>query len=171
MKETCLDRYSNKALEMLPKGAFLTTSDGDKRVNTMTISWGSIGHIWNKPIFMVMVRPSRYSFELIEHHPEFTVSFSVNNRLKNALALCGTQSGRDINKFEQANLHLQAGKEVNVPVIEECELHYECKVVHKQVMVPEFFNESYDGKWYPEKDYHTMYYGEIVACYTTQSLS
>lgn len=165
-----LDLYTNKALEMLQKGAFLTTSDGKDHVNTMTISWGSIGHIWNKPVFMVMVRPSRYSFELIEQHCEFTVSLPLDDSLKKALSLCGTKSGRDVNKFEQANLTLHSSKVVEVPIIAECGLHYECKIVHKQVMVPEFFNESYDGKWYEQKDYHTMYYGEIVACYTTQPI-
>lgn len=155
---------AQKALEILPRGAFLTTKDGDT-TNTMTISWGSIGHIWNKPIFMVMVRPSRYSFELIEKHPEFTVSFPLDDSLKKALALCGSKSGRDMNKFEQANLHLEAAKEVSVPVIAECGLHFECKIVHKQAMIPEYFNASYDGMWYADKNYHTMYYGEIVASY------
>jgi len=164
------DLYTNIALEMLTKGAFLTTS-ANGMINTMTISWGSIGHIWNKPIFTVMVRPSRYSFELIEKHPEFTVSFPLDNSLKKALGLCGSTSGRDINKFEKAQLTLQDGKQVSVPIIAECGLHYECKIVHKQVMIPEFFNESYDGKWYPEKDYHTMYYGEIVSHYLTKELN
>lgn len=156
----------HSALEILEKGVFLTTA-ADGKANTMTISWGSIGHIWNKPIFMVMVRPSRYSYELLEKHPEFTVSFPLNDELKKALSICGSHSGRDGDKFERANLHTQPSKIVNVPIIQECGLHYECKIVHKQAMVPEFFNESYDGKWYPEKNYHTMYYGEIVACYRT----
>ncbi len=159
-----IDTYANLALESLKKGAFLTTSASGK-VNTMTISWGSIGHIWNKDLFMVMVRPSRYSFELLEQNPEFTVSFALDDTLKKALNICGTKSGRDIDKFKEASIGLQNSKIVSVPVIAECGLHYECKVIQKQVLVPEFFDETYDGKWYPAKDYHTMYYGEIVASY------
>lgn len=158
------DPHANLALESLKKGAFLTTCAKEK-INTMTISWGSIGHIWNKNLFMVMVRPSRYSFELLEQNPEFTVSFSLDDKLKKALNICGTKSGRDTNKFEESGISLQNSKVVSVPVIAECGLHYECRVVQKQVLVPEFFDETYDGKWYPAKDYHTMYYGEILASY------
>lgn len=154
--------YANKALESLPKGAFLTTA-ADGKVNTMTIGWGSIGTVWQKPVFMVMVRSSRYTHELIEKSQEFTVSIPLAN-LKEALTLCGTKSGRDLEKIQAAGLTALPGQKVNVPVIAGG-LHFECKIVYKQKMEPALLDDGYNKTWYGNGDYHTMYYGEIVACY------
>jgi flavin reductase (DIM6/NTAB) family NADH-FMN oxidoreductase RutF len=146
------------------KGAFLTVAHGDT-VNTMTISWGNIGYEWNRPIFTVMVRKSRYTYELIEKSSEFTVSIPLNDGLKEALSICGTKSGRDINKFEVCNLQLKEGRTTSTPVIGNCELHYECKIVYKSDMNPEFLDESVKSSSYKNGDLHTMYYGEIVNTY------
>lgn len=154
-----------KAMKYLHnQGAFLTVKYGDK-VNTMTISWGNIGFEWNKPILTVMVRKSRYTHELIEKSNEFTLSIPLNNDLKKALAICGTKSGRDIDKFSEANISLKAGRTSFTPVIAECELHYECKIVYKQDMGTQFINEDIVKSCYGDGDYHTFYYGEIVDCY------
>lgn len=146
------------------QGAFLTVKTGDI-VNTMTISWGNIGFEWNRPVFTVLVRKSRYTYELIEKTKEFTVSIPLNDKMKSALALCGSKSGRDINKFEEANLLLCDGRTVSTPVIGDCELHYECKIVYKHEMNPELLDESVKASCYRDNDYHTIYFGEIVDCY------
>lgn len=154
-----------EAMNCLHKqGAFLTVKSGDK-TNTMTISWGNIGFEWNKPIFTVLVRQSRYTYELIENSKEFTVSIPLNNNLKKPLAFYGSKSGRDINKYEQCPLTLEAGKSVSTPVIGDCELHYECKIVYKQEMNPNLLTEEIKKSSYKNDDYHTLYYGEIVNCY------
>lgn len=80
-------------LKTLSKGAFLTTA-ADGKQNTMTIGWGSLGFKWGQPTFTVMVRQSRYTKELIDANPEFTVSFPVNEGFAPALGLCGSKSGR-----------------------------------------------------------------------------
>lgn len=90
-------------------GAFLTTKAGDI-TNTMTISWGNIGFQWNRPVFTVLVRKSRYTHDLIEKANEFTVSIPLSDKMKSQLALCGSKSGRDINKLDEANLILCDGK-------------------------------------------------------------
>jgi len=43
-------------------------------------------------------------------------------------------------------------------------LHYECKIVYKSAMNPVYLNKDYDTALYSEKDYHTLYFGEIVDC-------
>jgi flavin reductase (DIM6/NTAB) family NADH-FMN oxidoreductase RutF len=164
MKEIAYQQQTGKVLEQLAKGAFLTTADGT-RYNTMTIGWGSIGYLWGKPVFTVMVRHSRYSYELLEKHGEFTVSFPFDE-LKTAIALCGSKSGRDIDKFAAAKLTAQPGKKVQVPIIAECSRHYECKVIYKQDMLPDALDSAENSKWYGDNDYHTLYFGEIVASYT-----
>jgi flavin reductase (DIM6/NTAB) family NADH-FMN oxidoreductase RutF len=154
-----------EAMENLyKKGAFLTVKDGEK-VNTMTISWGNIGFEWKKPIFTALVRKSRYTHEFMENAGEFTISIPSDKNLQQALAFCGTKSGRDVNKFEKCNLEITAGENVNTPVIANCGYIYECKVVYKQDMDLSLLSEEVVKASYPDDDDHTIYYGEIVACY------
>lgn len=155
--------YAAQALDTVSKGAFLTVAYGG-RTNTMTIGWGSIGPIWSKPIFTVLVRKSRFTHELIEQSGEFTVSCPLDDRSR-ALELCGTRSGRDLDKFEAAGLSPQAGRTVATPVIAGRGLHYECKIVYRQDMLPGALDQAYHDRFYADGDYHTLYYGEIVAAY------
>ncbi|GAB6180011.1 flavin reductase [Desulfotomaculum defluvii] len=160
--------YLKELLEQLPKGAFLTVKDDQDRINTMTIGWGTVGFMWQKPVFMVMIRPSRYTYQLIENAKYFTVSIPIKKDLKKALAICGSKSGRDINKFSECNLTLEPGKVVHTPIIGECDLHYECKLLYQQVMEPALVDPSIKKLAYSKNDYHIMYYGEIVASYVKE---
>ena len=62
-----------------------------------------------------------------------------------------------------------AGKVIDTPIIDECDLHYECKVVYKQAMEPGLLDENINKNYYSNHDYHVIYYGEIVASYIKQS--
>ncbi len=153
------------ALENLQaKGAFLTVKDGEN-VNTMTIGWGQMGYMWKKPVFMVMVRKSRYTYNLIEKATEFTVSIPVDDSMKNELILCGTKSGRDFDKVKECGLKLEKGRTVETPLISGCKLQYECKILYKHEMDKSFLDKEIDEKVYVDNDYHVLYYGEIVDCY------
>ena len=143
------------------QGAFLTVKH-EEIVNTMTISWGNIGFEWNKPIFTVLVRKSRFTHELIEKTTEFSVSVPLSCNLKQALVLCGTKSGRDIDKIKESGLTLRNGDSITAPSIEGCEMVYECKIVYKQDINPNLLSEEIKNKIYGDDDYHTLYYGEIV---------
>jgi flavin reductase (DIM6/NTAB) family NADH-FMN oxidoreductase RutF len=157
------------AMENLHKrGAFLTVKSGDK-VNTMTISWGSIGYQWGRPVFTVMVRKSRYTHELIENSDEFTVSIPLTDGQKNALALCGTKSGRDMDKIKESNICLNPGKKIKTPVISGNSTHYECRIVFKQEMNPELIHGDVMSSSYKNGDLHTIYCGEILDCYVEES--
>jgi flavin reductase (DIM6/NTAB) family NADH-FMN oxidoreductase RutF len=146
------------------QGAFLTVKSGDK-INTMIIGWGNIGYVWNRPVFTIMVRKSRYTYDLIENSDNFTVSIPLSKGLKNAISVCGSKSGRDIDKIKECNLTLENSEKVDSPIIGECELHYECKIVYKQEMDPELLSKDVQKSSYSNGDYHTLYYGQIVATY------
>lgn len=152
-------------LETLPQGAFLSVKAGEK-INTMTIGWGSIGFIWHKPVIMVAVRPSRFTFGLMEESADFTVSAPSNQSFSDALALAGSKSGRDLDKFAAAQLETSLGKTVDSPVINNCGLIIEGKIIYKQEMNPEHLDMSIKNKFYPAGDYHMLYFGEIVAYYS-----
>lgn len=158
------NQYSEEALKQIEKGAFLTVKDKDE-LNTMTIRWGSISYIWNRPIFMVAIRYSRHTYNLIENAKEFTVSIPLKDKLEKELEYCGTKSGQEVNKFEECNLTPIEGQKISTPIIGECELHYECKVVYQQAMEPDTLDESIKRGKYPNEDYHVLYFGEIVDTY------
>lgn len=152
-------------MEWLHKqGAFLTVKNEDK-VNTMTVSWGQIGYQWNRPVFTVLVRKSRYTYDFIENSDNFTVSIPINKEMKESLMFCGRNSGRDVDKFKECNLTLKESKEVDTPIISECELHYECRIVGKAPLMPNLLNDEIQNSSYKNNDYHTLYFGEIVNCY------
>lgn len=115
-----------------------------------------------------MVRQSRYTKELIDANPEFTVSFPVKEGFAPALGLCGSKSGRDLDKFAAAGLTTEAGETVSVPVIKGCGLHLECKIVEHYTMAEDKFDKELGEKWYANKDWHTCYTGIITAAYVEE---
>lgn len=163
MKEISYSEQASKAIEILSKGAFLTTAHNGK-INTMTIAWGNIGFMWGKPVFTVMVRPSRFTYQLIEQSGEFTVSMPLGE-MQQALTFCGSNSGRNQDKISVAGLTSIAGQKIATPIIAGCGLYYECKVLYKQTMLPSAAAQAVTDQWYAGGDYHTLYFGEIVAVY------
>lgn len=161
MKEIRFDEYAPQTIQQLPKGAFLTASHGGRH-NTMTIGWGSVGVVWGIPIFTALVRPSRFTFGLLEASNEFTVSIPLVDMAK-ALALCGSKSGRDIDKFAAAGITPVSALKIATPVIGGAGLHYECKVVFKQAMQPTPLDKKLAETFYASGDFHTIFYGHIQA--------
>lgn len=164
IKDIDYNENLREVLNQIRKGAFLTVKSGES-INTMTIGWASFGIIWNRPILMVMVRKSRHTYGVIEESNNFTLSVPVNVDLKKALAFCGTYSGRDLNKFKEMNLSIAKAKSVDSPIIKDCDYHYECKILFKQMMDTENLDQSILNKHYPIGDHHTIYFGEIVESY------
>jgi len=156
---------ADSLMNSITKGAFLTVKAGDT-VNTMTIGWATIGFVWRREVFMVAVRDSRYTFEIIEKADDFTVTIPTAGTFKDAVMFCGTKSGRDFDKFEKCDLNQLQAKHVISPVIDIPGVHYECKIIYKSAMDSNFLAQDLENV-YPQKDYHTLYFGEILACYET----
>ncbi len=162
MKDLDYMAIAESAMKQIKKGAFLTVLSS-AGLNTMTIGWATIGFVWQKPIFMIAVRDSRHTFEIIERAVDFTVSVPSGD-MKGAIAFCGSKSGRDYDKFKECKLSTAEAQKTASPIIQIPGIHFECKIVFKAPMDPVLLDESYE-KLYPEKDYHTLYFGEILACY------
>ena len=131
--------------------------------NVMAIGWGTTGIIWRRPIFVVLVRPSRYTYKLIEETGEFTVNI-VPHQLKEVVQYCGTVSGREHDKFKEKQLTAIPSKKVKTPIIKECILHFECRVVHKSDLIPAELEKAIVTTLYPKGDFHRVYFGEILVC-------
>jgi flavin reductase (DIM6/NTAB) family NADH-FMN oxidoreductase RutF len=146
-------------------GALLMASNF---LNPMTIGWGTLGIIWGKPVILILVRSSRYTWGLMEKSEFFSVSF-FSDEYSRELEYCGTKSGRKVNKLEDCKFHAADG--VNSPAlfIEESEFHYECRIIHKTPVDPANLSPEVLDKYYGAgDDYHTVYYGEILGTYVKE---
>ncbi len=156
--------YVKETIKAFDEGRVLLVSQGKEgSPNVMAIGWGTIGIIWQRPVFVVLVRPSRHTYKLIEEAGEFTVNI-VPPQLKEVVQYCGTVSGRDHNKFKEKQLTAIPSKKVKAPTIKECVLHFECRVVHKNDVIPSELEKSIIPALYPKGDFHRVYFGEILAC-------
>jgi flavin reductase (DIM6/NTAB) family NADH-FMN oxidoreductase RutF len=151
-----------------PEWLLLTCGDfaaGD--FNCMTVSWGSLGVIWGKPFALVVVRPQRYTRQFIEKYPTFTLC-AFSRKYRKALNLLGTKSGRDGDKIAEAGLTPVADSLVAAPVYQQAQLTLECRKMYWQDIDPTHFLDPAIDRNYPEKDYHRIFYGEILAVTGTE---
>ena len=162
MKNVAYMSVAEKAIEQIKKGAFLTVKS-DSALNVMAIGWALFGFVWRKPIMMVAVRKSRHTFTIIEKASDFTVSIPSTD-MHEEIAFCGSKSGRDVDKVEACRLHLAPSREVISPIIKTPGLHVECRIICRTAMDPARLEKDFE-ELYPAKDHHTLYFGEIVACY------
>lgn len=163
-KDINFNDYTNVFLEQLSKGAFLTTMVNGK-VNTMTISWGSIGIIWGKPSITVYVRYSRHTYKMLEKANEFTLNVPLSKNLQMELGFCGKESGRDYDKIKECNFTLVPSRTIDTPIIGECNLNYECKIMYKQSQEAGNILPNVKDMFYKTNDYHVAYTAEIVDSY------
>lgn len=159
---------ANEITEALKKGVFLTTKAGGK-VNSMVIEWGHIGRIWNRPVFIAYVRVNRFTRELLDQNPEFTVNIPINGFARKAFLICGTQSGRDMDKIREAGLTLVDPEAVSVPAIKDFPLTLECKVIYRQEQDTSQLPDEIRSRFYSrEPGEHISYFGEIVDAYVIE---
>ena len=157
--------YANAVTAALRRGVLLTTKNGSK-VNSMVIGWGHIGRIWELPVFVAYVRDNRYTRELLDANPEFTVNVPVNGFDKKAFAVCGTKSGRDTDKLAEAGLTAVSPEVISVPGLKEWPLTLECRVIYREEQTAARLPEALRRRFYSiETDDHIAYFGEIVAAY------
>ena len=138
----------------------LITSGDMENWNTMTASWGGLGVIWRRNVSYVFVRYSRYTYEFMERNSTFSLSF-FPDKYKEALSVCGSKSGRDIDKASETGLVPFSASE-NTVSFNQAELVLVCKKLYAGGINPEDFIDSSITDNYKTKDYHKMYIGEIT---------
>lgn len=151
-------------LERLARPGLLLVARGPegKPDNAMTIGWATFGIIWGLPMCVVLVRPSRYTYGLIEVARDFTVNVPADD-MAEAAAYLGTASGRDGDKLAHVGLSTAPSGMVTAPTLTACAVTYECRVVHHNDVVPAHLASNIDRGSYPRGDYHRLYYGQILA--------
>jgi len=150
-------------LNKLQKPGLLLVA-GREKANPMTIGWATIGVIWGLPICVVLVRPSRYTHDLLETCGDFTVNVPADHMVK-AVQYCGTHSGRDGDKAAACGLAFAPSSDVEVPYLVGSALHYECRTVHTSDVRKANLRGEIATDCYPQGDFHTVYYGRILGTY------
>jgi len=132
------------------------------KFNTMTVGWGSLGTMWNKPFVQVVVRPTRHTHMFMERFDTFTLC-ALPEQYRPALQIMGSKSGRDTDKVALTGLTPIASSVVAAPSYDEAELIVECRKIYRDEVKPAGFLLPEIDRNYPQKDYHCIYFGEIVA--------
>jgi flavin reductase (DIM6/NTAB) family NADH-FMN oxidoreductase RutF len=146
--------------EMIGCQWMLITAGNQEKCNMMTASWGGLGFLWNKNVATCYIRPQRYTREFVEREKYFTLSF-FGEEYRKALNLCGSKSGRDIDKIAEAGL-TPAFCDCGGVYFEEANVVLCCRKIYTDVFKPENFLENSIEANYPDKDYHHIYIGEIL---------
>ena len=142
----------------------LITAGTSNHFNMMTASWGTMGILWNKPISICFIRPQRYTYQFAEKYDYFTLSF-FEEKYRKILQVCGSRSGRDIDKVEAAGLNPYETELGNI-YYSQSRLFFECRKLYfgdlkqENFIIPDIASHNY-----PTGDYHRFYIGEIVNCY------
>ena len=137
----------------------ITTPDAEKEsgANAMTASWGGLGVLWNTPVATVYVRPQRYTFDLMEKSDRVSLCF-LGAEYKQALTLCGTKSGRDMDKLKECGL---SAEEIDgVPAISDSSVIMICKKLYADDLKEDKFIDREHLSHY-KGDFHRFYILEI----------
>ena len=131
--------------------ALVSVYDENGKANAMTAAW--ISNICAEPSAVVVgIRDNRYTFELISKSKCFGVNIP-NGAIVKETDYFGVVSGRDTDKFEETGLTIFKGKEVDVPLITECPINIECKLI-KQVEIGS----------------HHAFFGEVLKVYYEETM-
>lgn len=135
--------------------------------NAMTIAWGHFGSVWERgnhrnclPTAVCYVRPSRYTKEFMDREEYFTLSH-FPEKYRKALGYLGSHSGRNGDKAKAAGLTSVFAE--GTTYFAEADMVFICRKLYSGELIENGFvdKELVDFN-YPERDFHTMYVGEIV---------
>lgn len=158
-REISLRELDVNFVKMLSEDWALLTAGKADCFNTMTVSWGGIGELWNKDVAFLFVRPQRYTYEFIENSDYFTLSF-FGGEYKKELGICGSKSGRDVDKIEATGFNpIAIGESTG---FKEAKITVYMKKLAYQDMKPDGFIDDSIMNNYKDNDFHRVYIGEVL---------
>lgn len=159
-REIKSNEIEKSPFDIIGKDWLLLTAGNEESMNTMTVSWGGVGILWNKNVVFTFIRPQRYTLEFVDREEYFTLS-GFGGDFKKELSFCGSKSGRDVDKVAETGLTPVFGE--SAPYFEQAKIVLVCKKLYKQDFTPDsFIEKELDEANYAAKDYHKMFIGEIV---------
>ena len=146
--------------KMMDDDWFLITAGDRDGFNTMTAKWGALGMLWRRPIAECYITHSRHTFNFIEKSDYYTISF-YDEKYRPQLSLCGTKSGRDIDKVMKTGF-APAFADCGAVYFEEARLVIVCRKIYSADFKPEKIPRDILDTIYTTGDYHRAYIGEII---------
>ena len=160
-KEIKPNEITGNPFKLIGTDWMLVTAEENNQCNMMTASWGGLGIMWNKPVAYTFIRPQRYTYGMLENGEYYSLCF-LDDSYRDVLKLCGTKSGRDIDKVKETGLTVE---HINgVPYFAESKLVLVCKKLYSQMLNEEsLLDKSLSGNYNADgTDWHKMYINEIV---------
>ena len=159
-QEISLREVQGNLVRRIAEQWMLVAAGDQSGYNMMTASWGGAGEMWGKDVAVAVVRPTRYTYEFLERTDRFTLSFFDEEWKQRVHSVCGSKSGRDVDKTAATGL---------TPVFdhgsvrfEQAELTLCLKKIYVSDIDPKGFLDESIAKWY-EGDYHRVYVGAVEA--------
>lgn len=162
MREISVSELKDNMFDAIGKEWMLVTAGTPEKFNMMTASWGGTGILWGEPVAFIFIRPERYTYEFIEKGDELTLSF-LGEAHREIHKICGSQSGRDIDKVAASGLKPYVTEEGYIGY-EQARLILECKKLYADfIEADNFVDKLLINRWYGEEHggFHKMYILEI----------
>lgn len=162
MKKISVSELKDNMFDAIGKEWMLVTAGTPEKFNMMTASWGGTGILWGKPVAFIFIRPERYTYEFIEKGDTLTLPF-LGEAHRDIHKICGSQSGRDIDKVAASGLKPYVTENGNI-AYEQARLILECKKLYADFIdADNFVDKLLISRWYGEGHggFHKMYILEI----------
>lgn len=157
-----IEVFDANPFTMLGQNWAVLTSGNKEKANSMTISWGGFGVLWNKNVCYVFVRDSRYTKTLMDTCGTFSLTFFQKDFNRSILMYLGSVSGAREDKMKMTHLHINYADDI--PFIDEGNLVLTCKMLSATKLSPDsFLDKNIEKDHYKDGDLHTMYVGEILS--------
>ena len=159
-KEIKATDIKENIVDLLKNNWGLITAGNSEKYNMMTVSWGGVGIMWNKPVAFTFIRPQRYTFDYLENGEYFAISF-LPDEYHDVHKICGSKSGRDIDKVKETGLTPVSDEKA--PYFAESKVVLICRKMYGQSLNSDsVVDESVLSAYAPDgSDYHKMYISEI----------
>ena len=122
-----MKRHLKGGALVAPVPAVMVSCGDMEKSNIITIAWCGITNTV-PPKTYISVRPERHSYGIIKDSGEFVINLVPRNLAKTA-DYCGMFTGRKVDKFQKCALTKAKAEHVSAPLIEECPINIECKVM------------------------------------------
>lgn len=167
-KEIPVTELQDNVVQLIGEDWMLVTAGSIDSCNTMTASWGGIGHLWNMPVAFIFIRPQRFTYQFTEKEDYFTLTF-FEEKDRNILNFCGSNSGKFVNKIKETGLTPLQTENGNV-YFKQARLVIECQKVYADFLNYEgFIDKTIPETVYPKNDFHKMYVGKILKVYIREN--
>lgn len=155
------DKQRNMIMNSVKMGGLFVTCGTENNINIMITKWGTIGRMWNRDVFVLPVRKKKFSHELINKYRSFVVNIPTPEMMTK-LQNCAKMSGHDVDKFKEFGFNPVPAKLVKSVGIGECSVQLECKVIYTAEMRASKLDPTIAKDMYIDREYHTLFFGEIV---------